>query len=113
MDGGRHPHSRHEKKDHDEELEEGSLREAASYCDTEEKNIHVGAAVMPDYLNSHYDPYASILNRGERGLSIFVCFVALHYCFAAAPGWLRTVLLLCSVYVMCMKKRASESGGRS
>lgn len=62
MTGGRHPHSRQEKKEHDEELE-GSLREAASHCERKDKNIHVGAAVMPDYLNTHYDPYSSILNR--------------------------------------------------
>lgn len=77
MTGGRHPHSRQEKKEHDEELE-GSLREAASHCERKDKNIHVGAAVMPDYLNTHYDPYSSILNRGKGGrrkynISVLLC----------------------------------------
>lgn len=44
------------------ELEPGSLRHAAA---TRKKKVHVGAAIMPDYLNSHNDPYSEVLNRGE------------------------------------------------
>ncbi|CAM9283040.1 unnamed protein product, partial [Ascophyllum nodosum] len=41
---------------------EGSLREAAARCSAaRNKRVHVGTAVMPDYLNPHYDPYSSIL----------------------------------------------------
>ncbi|CAM9241385.1 unnamed protein product [Ectocarpus fasciculatus] len=43
---------------------EGSLREAASRCGiARKKKVHVGAAIMPDYLNQHYDPYSAVLNR--------------------------------------------------
>ena len=44
---------------------EGSLREAAARCSAaRNKRVHVGTAVMPDYLNPHYDPYSSILETG-------------------------------------------------
>lgn len=43
------------------DLEEGSLRQAAA---TRKHKVHVGAAIMPDYLNPHYDPYSEVLNRG-------------------------------------------------
>ena len=43
----------------------GSLREAAAICSSKKDgNVHVGAAIMPQYLNAHYDPYSSVLNRG-------------------------------------------------
>lgn len=50
---------------HEQEIEKGSLREAAALCSSKKNgNVHVGAAIMPDYLNAHYDPYSSVLNRG-------------------------------------------------
>lgn len=50
------------------ELQEGSLREAAARCsEARKKPVHVGAAIMPDYLNAHYDPYGSVLERGNNG----------------------------------------------
>lgn len=55
-----------------DELEQGSLREAASYFGATDgrhgkhHRVHIGTAVMPDYLNEHYNPYSSVLNRGER-----------------------------------------------
>lgn len=45
------------------ELEPGSLRHAAA---SRKQKVHVGAAIMPDYLNPHYDPYSKVLNRGEH-----------------------------------------------
>lgn len=48
-------------------VEKGSLREAAAFCSSKKNGVvHVGAAIMPDYLNAHYDPYSSILNRGTN-----------------------------------------------
>lgn len=45
---------------------EGSLREAAARCGiARKKKVHVGAAIMPDYLNQHYDPYSAVLKRGD------------------------------------------------
>lgn len=44
------------------ELEPGSLRHAAA---ARKQKVHVGAAIMPDYLNPHYDPYSEVLNRGK------------------------------------------------
>lgn len=47
------------------QLKEGSLREAAAQCGAaRKKRVHVGAAIMPDYLDTHYDPYSSVLNEG-------------------------------------------------
>lgn len=47
-----------------EELEQGGgLRQAAA---AREQKVHVGAAIMPDYLNAHYDPYSEVLNRGKH-----------------------------------------------
>lgn len=46
--------------DHDEQA--GSWRQAAA---ARKHKVHVGAAIMPDYLNAHYDPYSEILNRGN------------------------------------------------
>eukprot|EP00903_Cladosiphon_okamuranus_P011673 g10979.t1 len=42
------------------ELDPGSFRHAAA---TRKQKVHVGAAIMPDYLNPHYDPYSEVLNR--------------------------------------------------
>lgn len=58
------------------EPEDESLREAARRSSAiRKKRIHVGAAVMPDYLNPHYDPYSSILNAGLVHITFYVVSV--------------------------------------
>lgn len=59
------------------EPEEKTLREAAKQCSTiRKKRIHVGAAIMPDYLNPHYDPYSSVLNAGLIHIAYYVSSVS-------------------------------------
>lgn len=55
-------------------------REAAAQCGTgrkRNKKVHVGAAVMPDYLNAHHDPYSAILNRGNINNTELLCAVCM------------------------------------
>lgn len=49
----------------EQDTEIQSLREAAALCSSaRDKHVHVGAALMPDYLDTYYNPFSSVLQRG-------------------------------------------------